>query len=161
MSELNDLQRANLLQLYKSKLQQLGDDKFFNKFDEIREECYETLGILSEDKMRNLQIVRMCTYEDTKLVVNSIPAEVDCSWCDAKAGDTHAMSCQYGERYKQAEEILAQSISFYVDPVHSAASTLGRQGGKVKSEPKSNSSRSNGKKGGRPKVNKSLDMEDI
>lgn len=101
-TNLNDSQRAHLLQLYKEKLQQLGDDEFFNSFDEIREECYKQIGV-------------------------SLPP----------------------------------SIPFYTDPVHSAASTLGRQGGKVKSESKSLSSRSNGKKGGRPKVNKSLDMEDI
>lgn len=99
---LNDSQRAHLLQLYKSKLQQLGDDVFFNNFDEIREECYKQIGVS-----------------------------------------------------------LSTSIPFYVDPIHSAASTLGRQGGKVRSESKSLSSRVNGKKGGRPKTNRSLDMEDI
>lgn len=39
----------------------------------------------------------------------------------------------------------------YIDPVHSAASTLGRLGGQAKSPAKSTSSRENGRKGGRPK----------
>lgn len=42
-------------------------------------------------------------------------------------------------------------VPYYIDPVHSAASTLGRLGGKVKSPAKSTSSRENGRKGGRPR----------
>lgn len=97
-TELNDQQRAHLLQLYKSKLQQLGDDEFFNNFDEIREECYKSMGV----QLRPSQ-----------------PSQ--------------------------------PSIPFYIDPVHSAASTLGRKGGLSKSPAKTFSSRENGKKGGRPK----------
>lgn len=95
MSELNDSQRAHLLQLYRAKLQQLGDDVFFDKFDEIREECYESMGIEMESE------------------------------------------------------------------ISQAASQLGKRGGSSKSESKSLSSRSNGKKGGRPKATQLLDMEDI
>lgn len=54
--------------------------------------------------------------------------------------------------------------TYYIDPVHSpsyAASSLGRLGGSVKSEAKSTASRANGRKGGRPKSTKSIDMEDI
>ena len=42
---LTDSQRAELLQLYKSKLIQLGDDTFFDRFDSIRRECYNEIGI--------------------------------------------------------------------------------------------------------------------
>lgn len=61
------------------------------------------------------------------------------------------------------EEPQSQSISFYIDPIHSAASTLGKLGGQARSESKSTSSRENGRKGGRPKKQKEiqLDMGDI
>ena len=46
---LNDQQRAQLLQLYKSKLFQLGDDAFFDDFDNIRRECFNEIGISIEE----------------------------------------------------------------------------------------------------------------
>lgn len=101
---------------------------------------------------RDLQIVHMCSYENTKLVENTLPAENDCPWCDAKAGDTHARSCEHGERYKQAKEIR--------DAARDSARQLGRLGGLAKSEAKTQSSRENGKKGGRPrKEEKEIDSD--
>lgn len=49
MSDLTDSQRAQLLQLYKSKLQSLGDEAFFDQFDSIRRECYDKIGINLEE----------------------------------------------------------------------------------------------------------------
>lgn len=47
--KLNDSQRAQLLQLYKSKLQSLGDEVFFDQFDSIRRKCYDEIGINIEE----------------------------------------------------------------------------------------------------------------
>lgn len=58
------------------------------------------------DNKVNLQIQRMCSYADTNLVENTIPADSDCSWCDAKVGHTHSRACPNGERYKQAQQLL-------------------------------------------------------
>lgn len=46
---LNDSQRAQLLILYKSKLQSLGDEIFFDQFDSIRCQCYGEIGIDLEE----------------------------------------------------------------------------------------------------------------
>lgn len=46
----------------------------------------------------------------------------------------------------------------YVDPIHSSAAVLGRLGGKVKSEAKTLAVRENGKKGGRPKKQSTVDV---
>lgn len=75
-----------------------------------------------------------------------------------------------GKISEAIQEILTvkdakSEIPFYVDPVHSTVSILGKLGGQDKSEVKSMSSRENGRKGGRPKKQKEitiqLDMEDI
>lgn len=50
---LNDSQRAQLLILYKSKLQSLGDEAFFDQFDSIRRQCYEKIGINLEEMERS------------------------------------------------------------------------------------------------------------
>lgn len=42
---LSDSQRAQLLILYKEKLQSLGDEIFFDQFDSIRHECYSQIGV--------------------------------------------------------------------------------------------------------------------
>lgn len=47
--ELTDSQRAQLLLLYKSKLQSLGDEAFFDQFDSIRRQCYDEIGIDLEE----------------------------------------------------------------------------------------------------------------
>lgn len=47
--DLTDPQRAQLLQLYKSKLQSLGDEVFFGDFDSIRRQCYDEIGIDLEE----------------------------------------------------------------------------------------------------------------
>lgn len=49
MSDLTDSQRAQLLQLYKSKLQSFGDEAFFDQFDSIRRQCYLQIGINLEE----------------------------------------------------------------------------------------------------------------
>lgn len=48
-TELNDSQRAQLLILYKEKLQSLGDEAFFDQFDSIRRQCYDEIGINLEE----------------------------------------------------------------------------------------------------------------
>lgn len=45
MSGLNDSQRAQLLLLYKEKLQSLGDEAFFDDFDNIKRKCYSQIGV--------------------------------------------------------------------------------------------------------------------
>lgn len=47
--DLTDSQRAQLLLLYKSKLQSLGDEAFFDDFDNIRRKCYDEIGINLEE----------------------------------------------------------------------------------------------------------------
>ena len=56
---------------------------------------------------------------------------------------------------------LKKDVPFYVDPVRSAASSLGRLGGLSKSDTKVAASRENGRKGGRPKSTQSIDMDEI
>lgn len=141
---------------------------------ELAEEQYEiylrgwTLECLKLPTKPNLQIQRMCSYVDTKLIENTILSEFDCTWCDAKVGDTHSRACPNGERYKQVQQLtqsgksLPEIIPGYIEqvfPESVAARELGRLGGKVKSEAKSTTARENGKKGGRP--SKQLDLEDI
>lgn len=41
------------------------------------------------------------------LIDNSIPAEEDCTWCDAVIGIIHSPACPNGERYKQVQRILS------------------------------------------------------
>lgn len=59
----------------------------------------------------NLKLHRMCSYTDTKIVENTIPSSIDCSWCDAKVGDTHSRACPNGERYKQVQQLTASGKS--------------------------------------------------
>ena len=47
--DLDNSQRSQLLQLYKSKLLQLGDEAFFDQFDTIRRECYSQIGMNIEE----------------------------------------------------------------------------------------------------------------
>lgn len=81
---------------------------------------------------------------------------------------------EYVRTFKgRIEGYLANDLYSYLDagldPIHVypkldiplSASTLGHLGGLAKSEAKSTSSRENGRKGGRPKSTKSIDMEDI
>lgn len=168
MSELNDQQRAQLLQLYKEKLQELGDDVFFNNFDSIREECHKQMGV-SLEAIDN-KAKKSLPYS------SRLAGLLACSCADLHEGQhpfygstisPEDLATQISQAiqevltHKEESQSSKSSIPFYFDPVHLAASTLGRQGGKVKSESKSSSSRSNGKKGGRPKVNRLLDMDDI
>lgn len=59
------------------------------------------------------------------------------------------------------EEFRAKYGDKGLPPKNVSAASLGRLGGSVKSEAKSTSSRANGRKGGRPKSTKSIDMGDI
>lgn len=87
----------------------------------------------------DFQVQRICSYTDTRLVENTLPATFICPYCSAEIGETHTRICPHGERYAQAKEI------------RDAAKSLGKLGGQSRSPAKSISSRENGKKGGRPK----------
>lgn len=157
--DLNDQQRAHLLQLYKEKLQQLGDDKFFEQFDTIREECYKSMGIELDKNQPQLSPrwkpshVKVNSFYVWRIERQTGPDPVtDYEWALDNEGEPLEYSDEQSATDK-ATELNAQS---------NAASILGRQGGKSKSEAKSSASRSNGKRGGRPRSNQAaLDMEDI
>ncbi len=114
----------------------------------VEEESEMDIPFYIDPMTVDLQIVRMCSYLDTKLVENSVPSKFDCPLCEARIGETHASTCAHGERYAQAKEI------------RDAARNLGKLGGKSKSESKTLSSRENGKKGGRPR-DETLNVDDI
>jgi hypothetical protein len=65
-----------------------------------------------------------------------------------------------GEIWTFENQEWQEVVPFYIDPIHTAASLLGRKGGLSKSESKSISSCQNGKKGGRPK-DELLNVDDI
>lgn len=184
----SDSQRAQLLQIYKDKIIQLGEEEFFARFDEIREEAHRTIGVESEyEPHDNRPYAVNCT--DGKGILQSHLAEgyiisptgrrigAMCRSCaqvvieeyQTKLGQTWTFEPQDWRPVTQ-EQIrvgvegrglhqLAE-MGTYIDPIHSSAATLGRLGGRARSEAKTTSSRSNGKKGGRPSV-KQLDLEEI
>jgi hypothetical protein len=55
-------------------------------------------------------------------------------------------------KQKYGESLTVSEVRQETAPIKTAAATLGRKGGSVKSEKKAASSRENGKRGGRPKT---------
>lgn len=97
---------------------------------------------------KDLQLARICSYDNVNLPENTLPSEIDCPFCEALPGDIHARTCHNGERWKQAKEI------------RDSAARLGKLGGKAKTEKKAKAAKENGKRGGRPQSSQ-LEMEDI
>lgn len=235
----SDSQRAQLLQIYKDKITQLGEEEFFANFDSIREEAHRTVTG-STSTMGDLVVFGTWTCNCTILCINIKDVPTKCpthntpllgppSWevndkgvplgLVLKPHDNrpYAVNCTDGKGIRQShlaegyiisptgrrigamcracaqvvideyQTKLSQTWEFepqdwqpvtqqarvgvegiglhqlvemgtYIDPVHSSAATLGRLGGRVKSEAKTLAVRENGKKGGRPKKQSTVDI---
>lgn len=116
--------------------------------EHVRDGLDRSESIPSYVDPKDLQLQRICAYTDTRLIENTIKSEIDCPWCEALPGDVHARICPNGERWAQAKEI------------RDSAASLGKLGGKTKTEKKSKAAKENGKRGGRPQSTQ-LDMDDI
>lgn len=176
-----DRMRDRLLKEYKQRLDTLGEEEFFRQFEEIRIECHKIVEASNRENiypsfegealswsldLYNTPRETEDNYPRMRVVIRAMKEhQPDRLFNEYRELIKDSLGKVFGhakpiikvikeeapELVQRYEEWISTPVPFYIDPVHSAASTLGRLGGQAKSPDKSTSSRENGRKGGRPK----------